>query len=1008
MAQDMSSKTSALSNCKFEVGSMDLWEDGIVILSSDGIIAYTNKSWIAFSQKNGLDVVECNEGSNYLKVCAELTGKRSEAVVIAQGIRDVIEGRSKVFKFEYELVGPAGKSRFLLKVQPLSSCYPTNVILQNMDINEWNKIESDRPGSENHLSKILNNLQLAGVMLDSNANIIFCNDFLLELTGWRRKEVLNKNWFDIFLPADMICETKTIFVKTSETADFPSYYENEIATGNGNKRVIAWNNTVLKDRSGKISSIISIGEDITERKSAERSLLNSKGQLRTLVDTIPDLVWLKDQNGVYLMCNSKFERFFGVQEAEIIGKTDYDFVEKDLADFFTMNDRKAIKAGRPAMNEEELTYADDGHREYTETIKSPMYDSNGNLIGVLGVGRDITRRKGDEEELRKKEMQLRTAQKVGGFGSWEFDLDCGNADISEEALRIYGLEGKRYNIKELQKIPLPEYRSMLDTALKGLVERKSPYDMQFRILRQNDGEIRDIHSVAEYFAERNVVIGTIHDITELKQTENKLRKNEALLIEVGRIAKIGGWEYDVLSGKGTWTPEVTRIYEVDSDDQAGVEFGLNFYLPGSREVIEQAFQDAVENGRSYDLELQFITAKGNHKWVRTNGSPTINNGKVVKVTGSLQDITELKEARDKVTEEAVRRRILFEQSMDGLVVLDQNGKVFEANQRYAEMLGYSSEEIQKLYMWDWDTKYTREQLLEMIRLADSKGVIHETKHRRKDGSLIDVEISGNAAIFDGKKFIFCVCRDITERKQGEDILLHAKMAAEDANKSKGEFLATMSHELRTPLNSIIGFSDMMLGGTIGDLNEKQIRYMNHILKGGRHLLDLINDILDLSKVEAGKMELIYESFSVCDAVCEVTSLLSSLALRKGIEMDVKLEPQLGSINADKTKFKQILYNLASNAIKFTPDNGYVGITAHRTDNVLEISVTDNGIGIATKDLHKLFHPFKQLNPYLTREHEGTGLGLVLVKKYVEMHGGSVWVESEVGKGSIFTFTIPYC
>jgi signal transduction histidine kinase len=240
------------------------------------------------------------------------------------------------------------------------------------------------------------------------------------------------------------------------------------------------------------------------------------------------------------------------------------------------------------------------------------------------------------------------------------------------------------------------------------------------------------------------------------------------------------------------------------------------------------------------------------------------------------------------------------------------------------------------------------------------------------------------------------------------MLLSAKLTAEDASRSKGEFLATMSHELRTPLNSIIGFSDIMLSGNAGDLNEKQIRYMNHISQGGKHLLELINDILDLSKIEAGKMELQYESFSVSDVIEEVTMLIAPLALKKNIDLNIQVEPQLGSINADKIKFKQILYNLASNAIKFTPEKGYVGITANLIDNMLEISVKDNGIGITTKDLCRLFQPFQQLNSYMTREHEGTGLGLILVKKYVEMHGGSVWVESEVGKGSIFIFTIPYC
>jgi PAS domain S-box-containing protein len=647
-----------------------------------------------------------------------------------------------------------------------------------------------------------------------------------------------------------------------------------------------------------------------------------------------------------------------------------------------------------------------------EVYSGPMIFGSQRLLYY--IVHDITERKLAEKELLRKEMQLRTAQKIGHVGSWEFDLDSGTVDVSEEARRIYGLENEQLTIARVQKVPLPKYRPVLDKALSDLVKRNVPYDVQFRIIRQTDSAVRVIHSVAEYYAERNVVIGMIQDITESKQVKSKLRESKALLNEVGRIARIGGWEYDVSTDKYTWTPEVARIYEVDPIDSetvesalsANFEFTLDLYLPGSKVLIEKAVRDAVEKGESSDHELEFISVKGNHKWVRSISHPKINDGKVVKVIGSLQDITERKQAEVKIAEEAAWRRILMEQSRDGIVIIDQDGKVFEANPRYAEMLGYSHEEMQTLHMWDWDIHYTREQLLEMLHLADSKGILHETRQRRKNGTLIDVEINANAARFGPRKLSFCVCRDITERKQAEEELLSAKLAAEAANRIKGEFLATMSHELRTPLNSIIGFSEILLGEMFGSLNEKQTSYVNYVLMSGKHLLNLINDILDLSKVEAGKMELECEQFYLSDAIAEIKTIISPLAIKKNIHLNVRIDPQLGMIDADKTKFKQILYNLISNAIKFTGEKGYVTIEAQRSGDLAQVSINDTGIGIAKNDMDKLFQPFKQLNPCLNREYEGTGLGLALVKKFVEMHGGKIRVESKAGEGSIFTFVIP--
>jgi signal transduction histidine kinase len=229
---------------------------------------------------------------------------------------------------------------------------------------------------------------------------------------------------------------------------------------------------------------------------------------------------------------------------------------------------------------------------------------------------------------------------------------------------------------------------------------------------------------------------------------------------------------------------------------------------------------------------------------------------------------------------------------------------------------------------------------------------------------------------------------------------------EAASRHKSEFLANMSHELRTPLNAIIGFSEVLGERLFGELNEKQAEYTDDILTSGRHLLSLINEILDLSKVEAGRMELEVATFDLPLAIDNARTFVRERAIKHGINLDVTVDERLGDFVGDERKIKQILLNLLSNAVKFTPEGGRIGINARQTNGAVEISVSDTGIGIAPEDQATIFEEFRQVGGDYAHKKEGTGLGLTLAKKFVELHGGKIWVESEVGKGSTFTFTLP--
>jgi signal transduction histidine kinase len=216
----------------------------------------------------------------------------------------------------------------------------------------------------------------------------------------------------------------------------------------------------------------------------------------------------------------------------------------------------------------------------------------------------------------------------------------------------------------------------------------------------------------------------------------------------------------------------------------------------------------------------------------------------------------------------------------------------------------------------------------------------------------------------------------------------------------------MSHELRTPLTAIIGFSEMLSQKLFGELNDKQSEYIDDIVSSGRHLLSLINDILDLSKVEAGRMELDLAKFDLPTAIDNALILIRERATRHGISLQHRVEERLGEVLGDERKFKQILLKLLSNAVKFTPEGGRIDIDAALTNGAVEVSVSDTGCGIAPENQETIFEEFRQVGTDDSKKREGTGLGLTLTRKFVELHGGKIWVESEIGKGSTFTFTLP--
>ena len=387
----------------------------------------------------------------------------------------------------------------------------------------------------------------------------------------------------------------------------------------------------------------------------------------------------------------------------------------------------------------------------------------------------------------------------------------------------------------------------------------------------------------------------------------------------------------------------------------------------------------------------------------------------------LRDITARRRAEQLLRESEERHRKLFDNNPHPTWVFDRETLRFLAvNAAAVRKYGYSSDEFLKMTIKNIRPPEDVPVLLDSVgRVRDGDESIGIWRHRRKDGTDIDAEITSYALNFADRPAEVVVAVDVTERKrdEAEKRKFIDKLAAsnqeldlrnrevERATLLKSKFLASMSHELRTPLNAIVGFSDLLADETPGELNSKQKRFVNHIKQGSAHLLQLINDILDLSKIEAGQLELRCEDFQLKDALPEVLSTIRPLAMIKNIQIQHKLKTDL-SVHADRVRFKQVLYNLLSNAVKFTPKDGRIDIDCVEKGNEVCISVTDTGIGIRSEDQAVVFEEFRQVEGNTDTGNEGTGLGLAITKRLVEQQGGKISLESEPGKGSRFTFTLP--
>jgi PAS domain S-box-containing protein len=514
----------------------------------------------------------------------------------------------------------------------------------------------------------------------------------------------------------------------------------------------------------------------------------------------------------------------------------------------------------------------------------------------------------------------------------------------------------------------------------------------------------------------------------------------AAIVESSDDAILG----ESLSGVITsWNAGAIRIFGYSAEEAIGKPVRW-FAWPGEEDRIEELLERLRLGERVEHFETIRKHKTGRKVIVSLSLSPIRDaEGTIIGIAKIARDITERKEAKEALADSELRLRMMSEQEAharadvlaerrfreliehapDAILQIDTTGKIIVANKTAESIFGYTREELLGSSVDLLVPEASRAAHPGHRNAFAAAGVTRpmgqglDLRARRKDGTEVPVEISLSPVKTDRGIYITAAIRDVTERKRMEaqvrllekgylQELEARKEEAERLNRLKSEILASMSHELRTPLHTIIGFSELLAEESEGPLNEEQRRFLGHIHRDSEHLLALINDVLDFSRIEAGGLNLHPEELPLGEVISEAASAIRPSADAKGIYMLTDADDQM-RVLADRLRLRQVLYNLLSNAVKFTPTTGTISVSVapDRNERSIRITVSDTGIGIANEERVHIFDKFYQVGVTTGGVREGTGLGLAICKQLVEMHGGSIWVESEPGRGSRFHFTL---